>query len=110
MKNSNTIGQNIAVNHWLSRYPEDKTYDEIITILNESETWNLPKGIEFPEFFEDFYPPIIAGYIEELAEDIDNCKYKKSLEEVLDCPDMNHDSLEDITLEIITKAQEVLKL
>jgi len=60
-----TKAERFALNQWLSDYPENLSYDEIITILNNPETeltiddicvWELVEGYNFTqvaEFIED---------------------------------------------------------
>jgi hypothetical protein len=60
-----TNAERFALNQWLSDYPENLSYDEIITILNNPETeftiddifvWELVEGHNFTqvaEFIED---------------------------------------------------------
>jgi hypothetical protein len=60
-----TTSEQFALNQWLSDYPENLSYDEIITILNNPETeltiddifvWELVEGYNFTqvaEFIED---------------------------------------------------------
>ena len=67
-----TQGQRIAVDNYLNEYPDGACYEDITTVLYESEGWSLPTGYCLPEFFEDFHPPLIGEYIETLSKDIDD--------------------------------------
>jgi hypothetical protein len=59
------LSEQFALNQWLSDYPENLSYDEIITVLQNSETelsiddiwvWELIEGYDFnqvAQFIDD---------------------------------------------------------
>jgi hypothetical protein len=58
-----TKAERFALNQWLSDYPENLSYDEIITILNNSETEWMIDDICVWEAVEDHPYEKIAEFI-----------------------------------------------
>lgn len=65
--------EEIALGTFLSEFPEDKSFDDIVLDLNAAaEGWELPDGIVLLEKFEEWHLGAIADMIQELKSDIYN--------------------------------------
>ena len=72
-----TTAEYIAVDCFISEYPEDATYDEVITSMRECEV-GYPDNISTCEHYEDWYAPRLAQEIDNLASDIERRMVAKS--------------------------------
>jgi hypothetical protein len=67
-----TYSENFALNQWLSDYPVNLTYEEIITILkNASDEWTIDE-IWVWEVVENFTLDQVAEFIEDTRTAFEN--------------------------------------
>jgi len=60
-----TKAERFALNQWLSDYPEDMTYDEIISMLNESKNEWVHESLCVWELVENHTLDQVAEFIED---------------------------------------------
>jgi hypothetical protein len=79
-----------ALDSWLSYYPENMTYDEIIEAMTDRKQAHKAEHIDVWQIIEDLDYQDVAEYIEDTREHFEQTArlmvedYKKALQELLD--------------------------
>ena len=65
------VSQRFALDHWLSDYPDDKSYVEIIEGMINEEEW-VEEFITVWQVVEGYSPRQVAGFIESTSHHFKN--------------------------------------